>query len=186
MSDQGRPYHHGNLRRALLDSALELINERGPARLSLREVARRAGVSHAAPIHHFKDKTGLLTAIAAQGWSMLAAALTDTAARSSELAELGVSYVVFATTHPAHFAVMRSPGLVLADDQDLTTARDQARVPLLRGAAQQAGTPAEPGMVLAAWSLVHGLAVLLQEGLVVPEPGQDAASLARAITGRLR
>ncbi|MFC7657596.1 TetR/AcrR family transcriptional regulator [Pseudonocardia benzenivorans] len=63
-----RPYHHGNLRRALLDASAQLVGERGPAALSLREVARRAGVSHAAPAHHFTDRRGLLTALAAEGW----------------------------------------------------------------------------------------------------------------------
>ena len=111
-----RPYHHGNLRRVLLDSACELIAERGPASLSLREVARRAGVSHAAPAHHFSDKTGLLTAVAAEGWDLLAADLTATAARTADFGELGVSYVLFATNRRAHFAVMRTPELLDDDD----------------------------------------------------------------------
>ena len=71
------PYHHGDLRRTLLDTALDAVAEHGPAALSLRDVARRAGVSHAAPAHHFGDKTGLLTALAAEGWSGLADALED-------------------------------------------------------------------------------------------------------------
>ena len=72
MSDapRSRPYHHGDLRRALLDAALEMVAEHGPAALSLREVARRAGVSHAAPTHHFRNKAGLLTAIAADGYRL--------------------------------------------------------------------------------------------------------------------
>ncbi|GEL19510.1 TetR/AcrR family transcriptional regulator [Pseudonocardia asaccharolytica] len=188
MSD--RPYHHGNLRRALLDSAVELIAERGPASLSLREVARRAGVSHAAPAHHFADKTGLLTAVAAEGWRLLTAALADRAA-TADFGELGVSYVVFATSHPAHFAVMRTPGLVHPDDPELVAARDGAGTLLYRGAGvpgEDAGRPAASsgrGRVLAAWSLVHGLAVLLQEGLVAPGPGEDIETLARAVTAQL-
>ncbi len=108
------PYHHGDLRRALLDTALDAIGEQGPAAVSLRDVARRAGVSHAAPTHHFRDKTGLLTAIAAEGWSLLADALSESAARSGSFGELGVAYVLFATSHPAHFAVMRSPASPVA------------------------------------------------------------------------
>jgi AcrR family transcriptional regulator len=187
-----RPYHHGNLRRALLDSALELILERGPAALSLREVARRAGVSHAAPAHHFTDKTGLLTALAAEGWELLAAALSAAAAATRDFREVGVAYVVFATAHPAHFAVMRTPGLVAADDPDLAAARARAGALLYGGAGvalSDLGKPAATsgrGRVLAAWSLVHGLAVLLQEGLVAPAPGEDVAALARAVTGQLR
>ncbi len=67
-----RAYHHGDLRRALLAAALEAIEESGPAALSLRDLARRAGVSHAAPAHHFGDKAGLLTALAAEGFDLLA------------------------------------------------------------------------------------------------------------------
>ena len=71
-----RPYHHGHLRQAILAAAIDALTESGPARLSLRELARRAGVSHAAPAHHFGDKAGLLTAVAAQGYTLLADALT--------------------------------------------------------------------------------------------------------------
>jgi len=66
-----RPYHHGDLRPALLRAAVEAIGQVGPAAMSLREVARRAGVSHAAAAYHFGDKAGLLTAVAAQGYRML-------------------------------------------------------------------------------------------------------------------
>ena len=72
-----RPYHHGNLRAVLLEAALAEIAERGPQALSLRELARRAGVSHAAPAHHFGDKPGLLTAIAAEGFRRLAVVLGE-------------------------------------------------------------------------------------------------------------
>src|SRR3954451_14982775 len=124
------PYHHGDLRRALLDTALEAIAEHGPVAISLRELARRAGVSHAAPTHHFRDKTGLLTALAAEGWGLVADALEGVPGR--DFAELEVSYVVFATDHPAHFAVMRAPGLVRRDDPELVAAERRA------GAALQA------------------------------------------------
>ena len=73
--DAERPYHHGDLRRALLAAALDVIATDGPAALSLRDLARRAGVSHAAPAHHFRDRTGLLTAVAVEGYGMLADAL---------------------------------------------------------------------------------------------------------------
>ena len=71
-----RPYHHGHLRQAILAAAIDALTESGPARLSLRELARRAGVSHAAPAHHFGDKAGLLTAVAAQGYDLLADTLS--------------------------------------------------------------------------------------------------------------
>jgi AcrR family transcriptional regulator len=182
------PYHHGDLRRALLDTALEAIGEHGPTAVSLRDVARRAGVSHAAPTHHFGDKTGLLTALAAEGWSLLADALAETAASGSSFAELGVTYVVFATSHPAHFAVMRAPGLVRHDDPELVAAQQRAGEHLRAGAAafDASGSADTATTALAAWALVHGLSALLLEGTVTPPPGTDIAGLARAVTRRLR
>ncbi|MCO1655172.1 TetR/AcrR family transcriptional regulator [Pseudonocardia humida] len=174
------PYHHGDLRRALLDTALAAIVEQGPVAISLRELARRAGVSHAAPTHHFRDKTGLLTAIATEGWSLLADALD--AVTDRDFAELGVAYVVFATTHPAHFAVMRAPGLVRADDHGLVAAQQRAGASL---GTEPDGAPRDRTTALAGWSLVHGLSSLLLEGMVAPDPGSDVESLARAVTGRL-
>ena len=182
------PYHHGDLRRALLDRALEAIAEHGPAAVSLRDVARRAGVSHAAPTHHFRDKTALLTALAAEGWSQLADALRDAAAEGREFGELGVAYVVFATSHPAHFAVMRAPGLARADDPELQAAMGRARTQLEWGVQRfEAGSGRDARTTaLAAWSLVHGLAALILEGAVLLEPDTDVAALARSVTARLR
>ncbi|MFE0652927.1 TetR/AcrR family transcriptional regulator [Streptomyces sp. NPDC059534] len=173
-------YHHGDLRQAVLAAALDVIAAEGPAALSLRDLARRAGVSHAAPAHHFKDRTGLLTAIAAQGYELLADALAD----APELRERGVRYVRFAVAHPAHFTVMFQPELLRADDPDLLAARERASAELRAGvAALPPGTaapdPAGPGAAgeppadtvrdapgartvgIAAWSLAHGFATLL-------------------------
>jgi len=182
------PYHHGDLRRALLDTALEAVAEQGPAAISLRDVARRAGVSHAAPTHHFGDKTGLLTALAAEGWSLLADALTEAGEQKPSFAELGVTYVVFATAHPAHFAVMRAPGLVRGDDPELAAAQQRAGDRLQAGASShdRGTTPETATTALAGWALVHGLSALLVEGMVRPEPGTDVATLARSVTARLR
>jgi len=178
------PYHHGDLRRALLDCALAAVNEHGPVELSLRDVARRAGVSHAAPAHHFRDKTGLLTALAAEGWTLLSDALDVS---DPAFAELGVTYVVFATEHPAHFAVMRAPGLVRGYDPALVAAQQRAGDQLRSGARRHpdAAAAADPTTALAGWALVHGLAALLLEGAVAPEPGTDVATLARSVTTRL-
>jgi AcrR family transcriptional regulator len=182
------PYHHGDLRRALLDTALKAIDEHGPAAVSLRDVARRAGVSHAAPTHHFRDKAGLLTALAAEGWSLLADALGETAAAGSSFADLGVTYVLFATSHPAHFAVMRAPGLARRDDPELVAAQERAGAHLRAGAAAFGSTASDDAATtaLAAWALVHGLSALLLEGAVAPPPGTDVATLAGAVTRRLR
>ncbi|MFF7761389.1 TetR/AcrR family transcriptional regulator [Streptomyces griseorubiginosus] len=155
-----RPYHHGDLRRAILGAALAVIAAEGPAALSLRDLARRAGVSHAAPAHHFKDRTGLLTAIAAEGFGLLAAALKEAA----DLKDAGVRYVRFAREHPAHFQVMFAPGLLRADDLELTTGRalatDALRSAVSGVRAEDFGIDARLAGV-AAWSLAHGFATLL-------------------------
>lgn len=113
------PYHHGDLRRAILRVALDVIAADGPSALSLRDLARRAGVSHAAPAHHFKDRTGLLTAIAAEGFELLAAAIRE----ATDLRDAGVRYVRFAREHPAHFQVMFTRELLRESDVELATAR---------------------------------------------------------------
>ncbi|WP_151774478.1 TetR/AcrR family transcriptional regulator [Streptomyces abyssomicinicus] len=155
-----RPYHHGDLRRAIMSAALETIAADGPAALSLRDLARRAGVSHAAPAHHFKDRAGLLTAIAAEGHELLAGALRE----AEDLREAGVRYVRFAREHPAHFQVMFAPQLLRTGDVELITAQALSDA-ALRDAV--AGVPARDRGVesrlagVAAWSLAHGFATLL-------------------------
>src|SRR5262249_26611005 len=130
MSD--RPYHHGALRRAVLDAALEVLATDGVEALRLRDLARRIGVSHAAPAHHFGDRAGLRTAIAAEGFELLAEELE--AVGPEDLLELGVAYVRFGTQRRAHFEVMFRPDLYRTDDPDLLRARERA------GAALRAGT----------------------------------------------
>ncbi|MGY1809299.1 TetR/AcrR family transcriptional regulator [Blastococcus sp. SYSU D00669] len=175
-----RPYHHGNLRPALLEAAVEVIDEHGPTAVSLRDLARRTGVSHAAPAHHFGDKAGLLTAVAAQGYELLAEAL-DTASRSGDFAEVGVAYVLFAAGHPGHFSVMFRPDLYRTDDPDVVAARTRTTALLRDGARARFGTP-DRIRALTAWSLVHGLATLVRDGAVVPDPGSDLQTLARSVT----
>ncbi|MGW6537165.1 TetR/AcrR family transcriptional regulator [Streptomyces sp. NPDC055051] len=148
-------YHHGDLRQAVLAAALEVIAADGPGALSLRDLARRAGVSHAAPAHHFGDRTGLLTAIAAQGFGLLADAL----AGGADLADRGRRYVRFAATHPAHFQVMFAPALLRADDPELAAARERAGAELRAGVADLPGRDAR-ATGIAAWSLAHGFATL--------------------------
>lgn len=150
-------YHHGDLRQAVLAAALDVIAADGPGALSLRDLARRAGVSHAAPAHHFKDRTGLLTAVAAQGYELLAEAL----AAAPDLRERGVRYVRFAVEHPAHFQVMFQPDLLRADDPDLLAARERASAGLRSGIAELRDVPDARTAGVAAWSLAHGFATLL-------------------------
>ncbi|MET9828589.1 TetR/AcrR family transcriptional regulator [Streptomyces sp. NPDC006385] len=180
-----RPYHHGDLRRAILTAALDVIAADGPSALSLRDLARRAGVSHAAPAHHFKDRTGLLTAIAAEGFGLLASTLNEAA----DLRDAGVRYVRFAREHPAHFQVMFTPELLRADDLELTTARTLAG-DALRGAVSSVG-PENLGIDsrlagIAAWSLAHGFAtLLLGHNLDGPVGDRDPEEVFRTLAATL-
>ncbi|MET8146968.1 TetR/AcrR family transcriptional regulator [Actinoplanes sp. NPDC049668] len=183
-------YHHGDLRRALLDAAAEAIAESGPAALSLRDLARRAGVSHAAPTHHFGDKPGLLTALATEGFTQLAAALTETRATTGSFLELGVAYVRYATTHRAHFEVMWRPDLYHADDPALTAARERAGEALYAGVADLPDGQGAAGADvreagLAAWSLAHGFATLWLSGSLPQSSEEPPDEAARAVLRRL-
>ncbi|MFE0103706.1 TetR/AcrR family transcriptional regulator [Streptomyces sp. NPDC059009] len=183
--DSQRTYHHGDLRRAVLAAALDVIAADGPGALSMRDLARRAGVSHAAPAHHFKDRTGLLTAVAAEGYELLAESLGEAAG----FREQGVRYVRFALDHPAHFQVMFTPELLRADDADLVAARERASGRLRAGvgglAAAERGTDARLAGT-AAWSLAHGFAtLLLSHNLEGPVGGRDPEEVFRALSGLL-
>ncbi|MDY7105407.1 MAG: TetR/AcrR family transcriptional regulator [Actinomycetota bacterium] len=180
-----RPYHHGDLRRALIESALAVLAEDGPAAISLRDLARRAGVSHAAPTHHFGDKRGLFTAIAVEGYDLLAAALVDEWDRSHDFAALGVTYVVFAVEHRGHFGVMFRPDLVDGDDPELVRAGNRARDQLYGPIGGSEG-PGAADAAIAAWALVHGLAQLWVNGAIdTTAAGADVAALARRVTRHL-
>lgn len=173
-------YHHGDLRRTIIDAALEVIRESGPAAVSLRDLARRAGVSHAAPAHHFGDKAGLLTAVATQGFGLLGDVLQQAADQPEGYLAVGVAYVGFAVEHRAHFEVMFRPELYRADDPELLAAQARTSRMLYEGAApyaQDAGTQTQDA-ALAAWSLVHGFASLWLSGNLpadLPDDPQDAA-----------
>ncbi|MFE2088330.1 TetR/AcrR family transcriptional regulator [Streptomyces sp. NPDC059460] len=180
-----RTYHHGDLRRAVLTAALDVIRTEGPGALSLRDLARRAGVSHAAPAHHFKDRTGLLTAIAAEGYGLFADALAD----APDLRERGVRYVRFATGNPAHFQVMFQPELYRADDSELLAARARAAQALRAGVAglPAAGSGDDARLAgVAAWSLAHGFATLLLSGnLSDPLGDRNPEEVFRSLAGLL-
>jgi AcrR family transcriptional regulator len=176
-----KPYHHGDLRRTLLAAAVDAVAEAGPAALSLRDLARRAGVSHAAPTHHFGDKAGLLTAMATQGYERLADALGRARAETDDLLEIGVAYVRFAVEHRAHFEVMFRPQLYRADDPALLAARRRAGESLRAGLARLDGDTPPPEAALAAWSIVHGFAALWLGGALPPELGDDPAAAARGV-----
>ncbi|TDB85639.1 TetR/AcrR family transcriptional regulator [Actinomadura sp. KC216] len=179
MTDQPS-YHHGNLRRAVLDAAVEAIAEQGTAGWSLRQIARRAGVSHAAPAHHFGDKAGLLTAVAAEGYARFADALE---AAGGDLHDLGLAYVRFAVGHRAYFEVMFTPALYRADDPDVAAARDRAGRVLaagVRGVTVGHGPEDERTAGLAAWSIVHGFAHLWLSGALT-DVGDDPVAAASPV-----
>ncbi|ATB50286.1 TetR/AcrR family transcriptional regulator [Corallococcus macrosporus] len=168
----------------MLDATIAAIQEGGPTGLSLRELARRAGVSHAALTHHFADKAGLLTALAEEGYTLLADELAAERERSGDFVELGVAYVRFAIKHRAHFEVMHRPDLYNRDDSALAAAQARAEAALHQGLSMQAG--GRPGKdvrlaALAAWSLVHGFASLWLNGMVPSEYAEDPDASARAI-----
>jgi AcrR family transcriptional regulator len=173
-------YHHGDLRRALLAAAVSAIEESGPTALSLRDLARRAGVSHAAPAHHFGDKAGLLTALAADGYRLL-----DEALRAGDnLLDRGVAYVRFAVDHRAHFEVMFRPELYRPDDPEVVAAGRRAAQALRSGVAAlptpPTGRRAELS-ALAAWSIVHGFATLWLGGALPSTLGEDPGVAARDV-----
>jgi AcrR family transcriptional regulator len=183
-----RPYHHGDLRQAVLAAAIAVLGESGPTQLSLRDLARRAGVSHAAPAHHFGDKAGLLTAVAAQGYQLLADTLTAARQRSADFLEVGVAYVRFAVDHRAHFEVMFRPDLYRPDDPEVATARQRAADALYGGVRSVAATGRGPDIPLAgvaAWSLVHGFATLWLNHALPPTMGDDPETAARAVAAIL-
>jgi AcrR family transcriptional regulator len=161
-------YHHGDLRRALLEAAAAEIAEVGPSAISLRSIARRAGVSHAAPAHHFGDRAGLLAAVAAEGFRRMNDDMLAAAAGSDEpLIAIGRAYVDFARANPGEFAVMFRPEL-LGPDPDLEAHGAAAHQRLTEAIAATPGAVCDgedPAVTSARlWSLVHGLATLIITG----------------------
>lgn len=182
------PYHHGDLRQSLMAGAIALIDEAGLSHLSLRQVARRIGVSHNAPYRHFEDKEALLAALAEEGFLALQAAM-ETARQpfppgtSQRLAAIGKAYVRFAIANPAHYRLMFS-------DYRCDFSQNSALAVAARGSfqvlvstileGQEAGLfrPAEPlDMARVAWSLVHGQSMLALDGKLQVAPDQLDAFL---------
>ena len=172
-----RPYHHGNLRQVLLNAGVALIRKVGPKSFTLREVARRAGVSHNAPYRHFRDKDELISAIVGQGFERLNDAMIGQAAAGKtgvERLELcGRAYVNFALRWPGHFTAMfdlapqRGEGRLQADNR--ASAGDMAFQTLVGFIAQCQNEKVFPEgdplrFALMAWSVVHGIAKLAVSG----------------------
>ena len=158
-------YHHGNLRQAVLERAVAVIAADGPNGFSLRSLAADLGVSHTAPLHHFRSREGVLNAVAAEGFRLLSERLV--AARDEGFLEVGVEYVAFALDHPAHFQVMFTPTLLDENDPELAAARTAAFAELRGGVAAMASAGKVEDAataVVASWSLVHGIATLALTG----------------------
>ena len=187
-------YHHGNLRRALLDAADSLLAEVGIQGFTLRACARYAGVSHAAPKHHFGDVSGLLGAVAERGFSRLADALTGAlqACQGDLLEEMRATcraYVGFAEVYPEHFRIMFRSDLISISTQDPPPGISRTFLELTNVILRQRGEPEvdmtafsqtkSPDLasdILLGWCYIHGFAHLKLEGqlAMIPEDTHGA------------
>lgn len=167
-------YHHGALRKALLEAAEALLLEHGVDAFTLRACARQAGVSHAAPAHHFGDVRGLLTAFATVGFNRMADQM-QTYARAApphplhRLVAVGQAYIDFALAHRAHFQLMFSSDRLDSDDAALQQAGQRTGDQLQQAMAavmseRELAPQTLPQRLLLAWSAVHGYATLVIEG----------------------
>ena len=173
-------YHHGDLRQALLDVALELIAERGPDDFTLREVARRIGVSHSAPYRHFADKDALLIELATAGFEALERAGVEAIAKVEDggprvrLRAFGEAYLRFAAERPAQYRVMfgrsiSKPTAVLSEAGDRAFALLEDTVAEVLAPTSAAGVREHAMAIMAG---VHGLATLAHDGMLRDEPGR--------------
>jgi AcrR family transcriptional regulator len=177
-------YHHGDLRRVLIDAAVSRVAAHGAATLSLRGLAAEAGVSHAAPVHHFGDKAGLFTAVAVEGFDELADELIAVWESSGDFLEVGVRYVHFALSHQGYFEVMFRPDLLNVAEPELVRAKQRAFSMLhdpLAAMDQGGNEESLQGATLASWSIVHGLATLALSGNLPELDQSDPDPLARQI-----
>lgn len=174
-----RGYHHGNLREALIQAALDLIAAKGPAGFTFAEAARSAGVSPAAPYRHFRDRDALMADVARQGFERFEAFLSTAWNEGrpdsyTALGNVGAAYLAFARTEPAYYSAMFEAGIPLDDHPELREVSDRAFA-IVRGAAEAlcgslpaAKRPPALMVALHIWSLAHGVASLFARG----DPGR--------------
>jgi AcrR family transcriptional regulator len=171
-----RGYHHGNLKEALLQAALDLIAEKGAAGFTFADAARMAGVSPAAPYRHFRDRDELLSSIAQRGFEQFEAALTqawddgrpDTV---TAFERVGKAYLAFARSEPSFYSAMFESALPVDANPALLAASERAFA-VIRAAAERLaalappGTPRPPALMMALhiWSMSHGVASLFARG----------------------
>ncbi|MER2565746.1 MAG: TetR/AcrR family transcriptional regulator [Myxococcaceae bacterium] len=198
LKKEGGRYHHGNLKDALVLAAERSIAKSGSIDLPLRDVAKLAGVSHAAAYRHFESKTALLAEVAVRGFASLKQKLHEGVAKASapdaRLVEVGVAYVTFALESAGAFRVMfdsalkpftQFPGLSEAAFDALNVLRDVVRAAAKAGAIRDDELDAS---VMSAWAIIHGQATLLLDDQLLGPFGvgaEDAATSARTVMRRL-
>jgi AcrR family transcriptional regulator len=184
-----------DLREKVLEASLALIEEGGLDRLSMREVARKAGVSHQAPYHYFGDREAILAALAGEGFSKLGQSLVRAATQANAepvkaVEAMGRAYVEFALRNPAHFqAMFRADAVPLDRYPDARKREDEAFGRLVEGVGQ-AFTDQPPEVrqeiAVACWAMAHGLATLIQEGSLARKlkiPKAQQRKMANAVIG---
>ncbi|MGA8546144.1 MAG: TetR/AcrR family transcriptional regulator [Mycobacterium sp.] len=188
-TDPAKPYHHGQLERAGIDGAVEEVETVGVAAVSMRRIARRAGVSHAALAYRFGDKKGIFTAVAAEGFRLAAEMIGSAATGPDLFVRGGQTYIAFALAHRGYFEVMFRPYLYRGDDPDLVVAKNAA-FDVLYGSARASLVAHRSGavtdedvrdLVLAGWSISHGFATLALTANLSEQLDTDTEVLAAQI-----
>lgn len=188
-AEASRPYHHGELDRAAIDGAVEEVESVGVAAVSMRRIARRAGVSHAALAYQFGDKAGIFTAVATEGFRLQADMIGSATTGPDGFLRGGQAYIAFALSHRGYFEVMFRPNLYRSDDSDLLLAKTAA-FDVLYGSARASLTAhrSRPvtdedvrGLAMAGWSVSHGFATLALTANLSEQLDTDTATLATQI-----
>lgn len=180
-----RSYHHGDLRAELVRVAGEILDQGGIAALSLREAARRAGVSHSAPYRHFADREALFAEVVGQGFAQLGAALREAAPEGGQA--VASAYLRYALARPRRYRLMFAQGGSPAGRAGLAAQADSVRRVVARSVPPLGDAEHARHAATAAWSLLHGLALLLIDGYLGPAPDPaDVDRLVREVVGLVR
>jgi AcrR family transcriptional regulator len=180
-------YHHGDLPGAVLEAAGKILEQQGIEGLRMRELARRARVSHNAPYRHFADRESLLAALAAEGFAMLGRA-QQAARASGDLRAMGEAYIAFALAHPQRFRLMFGGALRIARHPALREIATRVFEGLSGALAGQLRSSGARDASVAAWALVHGLAYLLLDDKIgaAARGGRDDLAFARDVLSAIR
>lgn len=185
-SDAPTGYHHGDLKRALLEAAFEMLDAEGTDGLGLRELARKVGVSPAAPYRHFRSRQALLEAVAIEGFKRFSAMMEAKQAHTAEpqqLVAMAEAYVRFALVQPALFRLMFSQQVDKRANKPLHQAAVDAYASLAKAAAREVPEAPSEGAVIA-WAFVHGLSMLLLDDQLLGVSPQNSDSLIRNLAQR--